>query len=109
MSNQHDVRSLNLVNSSRLKALRERSATPNAEPAIADNPTNLDDLQRFIASHIAQILASMPTGRQKSLFKIRYGLTPEDLQRQPAKQVAEILGIHLPSDVKSPKWHKKTK
>jgi len=106
----NDTQALNLVNSRRLQALRERGTNANVaiETDTTPDTTGSDAMQQFIALQIENILAAMPVGKRKSLFKIRYGVTPDELRSQAPEQAAKILGISLSGDEKSRKWHKKT-
>lgn len=91
---------LNLVNSRRLQALRKQvsgSAAPQAAESAA--PTQPQEsakdsqLRRLAEQRLADILAQLPAGKQQQLFKIRFGITPDELQALPAKQFAEKLKI----------------
>lgn len=97
---------LNLVNSSRLQALRRQvSATQNEtnkQPGIpkasaANSQQEQEDaqLRLLVDQHLAEILAQLPPGKQHSLFKIRYGIALDELKALPAKRIAEILKIRL--------------
>lgn len=96
---------LNLVNSSRLKALSKQSGTsakdeacPVASPElIRPNPKEDAEtarLRRQVDHRLQEILARLPAGKQRSLFKIRYGVALDELERLPIQRVAAILQIH---------------
>ena len=106
----NDTQALNLVNSRRLQALRERGTNANVDIAVAttSDATGSDAMQQFIALQIENVLAAMPVGKRKSLFKIRYGVTPDELRSQAPEQAAKILGISLSGVEKRRKWHQKT-
>lgn len=99
----HNPTKLNLVNSSRLQALRNTGATgqekiaakifeksPDEEPEQNAETTRL---KQQIDLRLREILADLPTGKQHSLFKIRFGVGLEELNNLPIKRVAEILKI----------------
>lgn len=52
--------------------------------------------QQLIDRRIAEILANFPAGRQRSLFKIRYGVDPDNLKQQPIHQIFKLLKISHP-------------
>lgn len=91
---------LNLVDSARLRALRNKTDAPTSsdrtgfgKPAIEDS----DDtrLRAAIRQRLEDILAGLPAGKQRSLFKIRYGLELDDLEHLPPEKVAAKLRIKL--------------
>lgn len=96
---------LNLVNSSRLQALRSQ---PNAsepdqvrKPALEkishlNHPEDAQNarLQQLLDQRIIEILAKLPTGKQRSLFKIRFGLELDEFKQLPIRRAAEILKIN---------------
>jgi len=91
---------LNLVNSSRLQQLAKRpeseqtDGSPGAmppKPGLKPDPS--ERLRQLAQQRVAQILAELPAGRQQSLFKIRYGMSVEELQRLPPEQMAKILKL----------------
>lgn len=95
---------LNLVNSRRLQELRKQSvAAGNAEapatPPVSAGPSVKEDaetaqLRREVDQRLQEILARLPAGKQRSLFKIRYGVALDELERLPIQRVAVILQIH---------------
>lgn len=92
---------LNLVSSERLRALRNKTGVHNidkagfgfAKPVIE----NSDEarLRAAIRQRLDEILASLPAGKQRSLFKIRYGMELDNLEHLPADQIAAKLKIKL--------------
>lgn len=95
------TQSLNLVNSQRLKALNESNRNNTCDPITHQSESHQieDQKRQYIAQQVAKILATLPAGKQKNLFKIRYGLTPEALQRLPIEQAIKILELSLIGDV----------
>lgn len=88
-----------LVRSSRLLALRDKAAS-SAEPAapLPNSPQSDEDahtarLRRLVEQRLNAILATLPAGKQRSLFKIRYGIDLEQLHALPLQKAAEILKI----------------
>lgn len=71
----------------------EHSAT---RPADKDADPQLVLARQLIDRRIAEILADFPAGRQRSLFKIRYGTDPENLKQQPIHAIAKLLNIKHP-------------
>lgn len=94
---------LNLVNSSRLQALRNKaSQSVEFPPAVAEPASAGEDaadagLQLIIEQRLNEILQQLPAGRQHSLFKIRYGHSPQQLLALPPRQAAAVLRIKLPN------------
>jgi len=90
---------LNLVNSSRLQSLRKQSLaseTDNKQPSTKPNPQEDAEsirLRNQVNQRLAEILAKLPAGKQRSLFKIRFGVEIDELQQMPAKQAAAILKL----------------
>ncbi|MCQ8103689.1 hypothetical protein NP590_06200 [Methylomonas sp. SURF-2] len=92
--------------SSRLQAMRQKSmhspaAAANVTvsgPTPAEEATNPHWLlaRQLIDRRLAEILAAFPPGRQRSLFKIRYGLDPDHLKQQPIRHIAKLLKIQHP-------------
>lgn len=92
---------LNLVSSGRLQALRKQATTsepalPTPKSAKPDKAENEETakLKRQIEQRLQEILAKLPQGKQRSLFKIRYGLTLEEFESLTVQQAAAILKIH---------------
>ncbi|MBS4051667.1 MAG: hypothetical protein KGZ69_10740 [Methylomonas sp.] len=92
--------------SSRLQAMRQKSmhsspADPTATRTIDKSADKNADPQLLLArqlidQRLAEILAGFPAGRQCSLFKIRYGIDPENLKQQPIRHIAKLLKIRHP-------------
>lgn len=91
---------LELVNSSRLRSLRA-STPPNPELTMPVELSSSNRLPAYIAEQVAALLAAMPPGKQKSLFKIRYGVTPDELQTLSIERVTQILKSRAPGDEKA--------
>lgn len=90
---------ITLVNSQRLRALTSRAAESSPSvPRTTKSATTGEDaaarLQREINQHVAEILSQLPPGKQRSLFKIRYGLYPDQLQNLPPSEAARILRLN---------------
>lgn len=92
---------LTLVNSRRLQALRKQATA--CEPAFpvpkTAKPDKTEDaetarLKRQMEQRLQEILAKYPQGKQRSLFKIRYGVSLEEFECLPIQQAAAILKIH---------------
>ena len=91
---------LNLVNSGRLQALRQQSGAAMENPAhrratSGESKEHEESarLRRQIDQRLTEILARLPAGKQHSLFKIRFGVTLDELRNLPAEQAAKILKI----------------
>lgn len=91
---------LNLVDSSRLQALRNkttanRDATPSKRAGEQTNGLDAETarLRQQIQQQLSEILAQLPAGRQRSLFKIRFGITVDAIENLPPEQAAAILKI----------------
>lgn len=92
--------------SSRLLEMRNKSlnlhndaAFAPAKPQAADKSNQNPDLQlarQLIDQRIAEIMASLPINKQRSLFKIRYGFDPDAIQQQPLGQLIKQLKIQHP-------------
>ena len=91
---------LNLVSSSRLKAMRDKqlleqggnAKTVHAKTSQAET-SDLAVAQALIDAAIHQIITQLPVGKQRSMFKIRYGLDPSDLKQLPIPDVFKLLNI----------------
>lgn len=100
-----------LVNSQRLRNLAKRASDTEEQPASAgfpfvSNPQEKEDpanaeLRQQIRQALAEILASLPAGKQRSLFKIRYGITLEALEQLPPQQAAATLKLETLKPVKN--------
>lgn len=96
--------------SSRLLEMRKKSRQASADNLIAENgiarPASKSArndanpqlllAQQLIDQRLAEILAGFPAGRQRSLFKIRYGIDPENLKQQPIQYIVKLLNISHP-------------
>ena len=101
----HDSGSLlvSLAKSSRLQALRaqaksvEQPITPAPVAGGAAHKSNLDPLlllaQELIDQRLAEILAVLPAGMQKRLFKIRFGVELDEIRQLPLKRLLPLLKI----------------
>lgn len=79
------------LNSDQVTAAKE-SISPQTKPQDAE----LLLAQQIIDQCLATILADLPVGKQRSLFKIRYGIELEQLKQQPIKQIISVLKISHP-------------
>lgn len=91
---------LNLVSSSRLKALRdkqlqEQAGKAHSSPAKTSKAetSDLAVAQQLIDSALQQIISQLPVGKQRSMFKIRYGVDPADVKQLPILDVFKLLNI----------------
>ncbi|MGY6274989.1 hypothetical protein [Methylomonas sp. MgM2] len=95
---------LNLVNSNRLQALRKQSSvdesdntqrTTSRHPAGANAQEDAESnrLRTQVNQRLAEILANLPAGKRRSLFKIRFGVDLDKLEQMPSKQAAALLKI----------------
>ncbi len=88
---------LNLLNSQRLRALSGKK--PTAAPpsnAAAQNPrenASTARLRQEIDRRLSEIMAGLPAGKQHNLFKIRYGVTPDEIRQLPVEQAAQMLKL----------------
>lgn len=92
--------------SSRLLEMRNKSLNVHsdaisapAKPQASDKPNQNPDLllaQQLIDQRMTEILASLPSNKQRSLFKIRYGFDPSTLHQQPLRQLIKSLKIQHP-------------
>ena len=92
--------------SSRLMDMRNKSlnlhndAPPvSTQPQASDKSKQNPDLllaRQLIDQRVADILAGLPVGKQRSLFKVRYGFDPENIHLQPLAQLIKSLKIQHP-------------
>ena len=94
--------------SSRLLAMRNKSQNPSPTPASAEPHTQpakptapalqaeLHLAQQLIDQQLMQILADLPAGKQRSFFKIRYGMDIDTLKQQPIHRIVKRLKINHP-------------
>ena len=95
---------LNLVNSERLQLLRKqvmRSENVQTQKSSALCPSNARphedaeaiQLRNQVNQRLSEILATLPAGKRRSLFKIRFGVELDKFEQIPVKQAAAILKI----------------
>lgn len=95
---------LNLVSSSRLQSLRKQATAYGDDagnPSVLSQrvqPGKPDDaatkrLRQQVENRLQEIIATLPAGKQRSLFKIRYGVALDELEQLPVQKVAAILKI----------------
>lgn len=92
--------------SSRLQEMRQRAATANqpapapAQPSFQAKDENMSPemaLARQLIDHrLTEILAALPIGKQRRLFKIRFGVEPEKIKDLAIKQIFALLEINHP-------------
>jgi len=101
---------VNQDKSSRLREMREKAMTVEQFPRLTTQAqgyapggesVNLSPelllARQLIDSRLAEILASLPAGMQRSLFKIRYGVELDRLRNLPIKRILSVLKISHPS------------
>jgi hypothetical protein len=96
-------RQLQLVNSSRLQALRTKSTPatgtaqnqPPAKPIPQAEDAETARLRQLVEQRLAQILATLPTDKHRSLFKIRFGIELEALNAMSPQQASKVLKIKV--------------
>lgn len=88
---------LNLVNSARLRAIRDQQSqnTVQAAKAVARQPENSDlrIAQALIDSALHELLSQLPEGKQRSLFKIRFGVDPAELKQGSILEALKLLKL----------------
>lgn len=92
--------------SSRLQDMRQRAATPHQPPPAPVQPSFLakdENLspelalaRQLIDQRLNEILAALPVGKQRRLFKIRFGMEPEQIKALAIKQIFALLEINHP-------------
>lgn len=94
--------------SSRLQAMRNKAMAanqsaptdgrPQSKAASHDKTLSPELLlaRSAIDRRLAEILASLPAGKQQSLFRIRFGIELEQLKNLPIKRVVGMLKIGHP-------------
>lgn len=93
--------------SSRLREMRNKNLNLSASTITNDQKpaqANLKDqiqpelllAQQLIDQQLAEILAGLPAGKQRSLFKIRYGIDLDTLKQQPIHRIIQLLKIKHP-------------
>jgi hypothetical protein len=92
--------------SSRLQALREKQQSANSAIMPTDLAAQKFASQNFspellfarqvIDECLAEVMQRLPIGKQKSLFKLRYGIVYEEIRLLPLKQIINLLSIQHP-------------
>lgn len=82
----------------REQALGEKNRVFTADADIADRIHSSADPQwlacrRLIDRRLADIFASLPAGKQQSLFRIRYGMAPGQLLKMPIRDIMAVLKL----------------
>lgn len=97
-----------LAQSSRLREMREKvnAGTPlrpdrAAAKISADKQSQglspeLLLARQLIDQRLAEILAGLPAGKQRSLFKIRFGVEIEQIKHLPIRGAVSLLAINHP-------------
>ena len=99
-----------LQKSSRLQAMRASVTDTKPQPAPVkpiqirvDNDKKLSPelllARQLIDQRLAELLANLPVGKQQGLFKIRFGMTPEQIKQLTLKQIFSKLAIN-PAQIK---------
>jgi len=93
--------------STRLQEMRQRAATANQPAPAPTQPTlqakdeslspELALARKLIDQRLSEILTTLPAGKQRSLFKIRFGMEPDKIKELPIKQIFTLLTINHPS------------
>lgn len=93
---------LQIVSSSRLQALRAKAEaanqiveTPPASNAKSQSKEDAETarLRQVVEAHLQRIMATMPSGKQHCLFKIRFGASLLHIQSLAPKDAAKLLKI----------------
>ena len=89
--------------SRRLQAMRDKALTADAverQPCSPLAALNLSPelllAREAIDQRLTEILAMLPPGKQRRLFKIRYGVELEQISVLPIKHVCKLLNIAWP-------------
>lgn len=92
--------------SSRLLEMRNKNlnlpantGNTSAKPETADQSKQNPDFllaRQLIDQRMADILASLPANKQRSLFKIRFGIDLDTIHLQPLGQLIKTLKIQHP-------------
>ncbi|WP_446811936.1 hypothetical protein ACH50O_10345 [Methylomonas sp. 2BW1-5-20] len=90
--------------SSRLQEMRQRATTANQPAPAPTQPTfrakdenlspELTLARQLIDQRLSEIMAALPVGKQRSLFKIRFGMEPAQIKALPIKQIFSLLEIN---------------
>lgn len=94
--------------SSRLQEMREKAMAARQTPVVNEPqqalPSKLEKhlspelimARQLIDQRLAEILAGLPAGKQRTLFKIRFGVELEQIKSLPMKRVISLLKIAHP-------------
>jgi hypothetical protein len=92
--------------SARLQEMRQRAASANQPPPtptqanLKAKDENLSPelalARDLIDQRLSKILAALPVGKQRRLFKIRYGMEPDQIRELAIKQIFAVLEINHP-------------
>jgi hypothetical protein len=92
--------------SSRLQEMRQRAATANqpapapTQPTLQAKDENLSPelalARQLIDQRLSEIVTALPVGKQRRLFKIRFGMEPEQIKALAIKQIFALLEIRHP-------------
>lgn len=97
MNQPNNPTQLTFVNSKRLQALRDKTAAAPVVHQVQTNQGKEDaktaHLRRLVQQRLTEILAQLPPGRQRKLFKIRYRVELEELDVMPIDEVARLLNV----------------
>lgn len=97
-----------LAQSSRLREMREKAlgavapspapktTAPETSPSDAKLSPELLLARRLIDQRLAELLATLPPGKQNSLFRIRFGLELSEIKTLPIRRVFGKLKIADP-------------
>ena len=89
-----------LARSRRLQAMRQNQQANQSrhgnEPQdfAQQQMADLQIARQLIDDALHDILAALPAGKHRRLFKIRYGVELDAIQQMPLTQVFAVLGIH---------------
>jgi hypothetical protein len=101
-SGTSDASLLVIGKSSRLQEMRNKNLNQTApakalkQPQIKPQSSELSSAQQIIDQQLNAILAGLPPGKQRSLFKIRYGMELEQIKQLPIRQIIRLLKIEDP-------------
>ena len=88
---------LNLVNSSRLRAIREKQLLdkPQSSKSFEPKPdlSELHMAQQLIDAALHEIISQLPEGKQRSFFKIRFGVDLAEIKQGSVLDAFKLLGI----------------
>ena len=101
-SGTSDASLLVIGKSSRLQEMRNKNLNQTEpakelhQPQIKPQSNELSIAQQIIDQQLNAILAGLPPGKQRSLFKIRYGMELEQIKQLPIRQIIRLLKIEDP-------------